>query len=113
MAAAQASVPSEFCLVLVTVPNETLATTIAHELLNQKLAACVNSFPVRSIYTWEGEIQQEHEYQLVIKTQSSAFEPLSTVLKRLHPYELPEMLAIPIVQGFHPYLNWLRDSTSP
>jgi periplasmic divalent cation tolerance protein len=101
----------EFCLVLVTVPNETAAKAIAHNLLEAKLAACINFFGVESCYIWEDEINQEREVQLIIKTQSHRFPALEAKLTAIHPYDIPEIIAIPIVAGALPYLNWIRHST--
>jgi periplasmic divalent cation tolerance protein len=102
---------SEFCLVLVTVPNATAAKAIAHNLLTAKLAACVNCFGVESCYLWEDAIQHECEVQLLIKTQSHLFTDLTAKLTEIHPYDIPEIIAIPIVAGSPPYLNWIRQST--
>jgi periplasmic divalent cation tolerance protein len=103
----------EFCLVLVTVPNETAAKAIAHHILTAKLAACINFYGVESCYRWEGEINHDREVQLVIKTQSHLFTDLAAKLTAIHPYDIPEIIAIPIVAGATPYLNWIRQSTSP
>jgi periplasmic divalent cation tolerance protein len=102
---------SEFCLVLVTVPNETAAKAIAHSLLDAKLAACINFFGVESCYRWEDQINHELEVQLIIKTQSHLFPDLTAKLTAIHPYDIPEIIAIPIVAGAPPYLNWIRHST--
>jgi periplasmic divalent cation tolerance protein len=101
---------SEFCLVLVTVPNETLATSLAQSLLAAQLAACVNCFAVRSLYTWDGALQQDYEYQLIIKTQVKLLDALTEMITTLHPYDIPEIIAIPIIAGATPYLTWLRDN---
>jgi periplasmic divalent cation tolerance protein len=103
---------SEFCLVLVTVPNETAATAIAHNLLTAKLAACINFLGVESCYLWEGEINHDREVQLLIKTQRQLLPALSAKLTDIHPYDIPEIIAIPIVAGNAPYLNWIRQSTA-
>jgi periplasmic divalent cation tolerance protein len=103
----------QFCLVLVTVPNETAAKAIAHRLLTEKLAACINFVGVESCYLWEGEINHDREVQLLIKTQQHLFPHLSAKLTAIHPYDIPEIIAIPIVAGNAPYLNWIRQSTQP
>jgi periplasmic divalent cation tolerance protein len=105
--------PSEFCIVLVTAPNETCAKSIARILLTEKLAACVNCFAVVSFYTWENELNQDHEFQLIIKTQNQRFDALAKRLHEIHPYEVPEVLAIPIVTGAPSYLKWLQHNTHP
>ncbi|MFM2429612.1 MAG: hypothetical protein RLZZ511_825 [Cyanobacteriota bacterium] len=111
MATAPTPELAEFCIVFVTVPNETSARTIAQSLLQAKLAACIKSFGVDSCYHWAGEVQQDKEFQLMIKTQRSCFEQLVTHLSAIHPYELPEIVAIPIIAGAMPYLNWIEQST--
>jgi periplasmic divalent cation tolerance protein len=102
---------SDFCLALVTVPNETLATSLAQSLLAAQLAACINCFAVRSLYTWNGKLQQDYEYQLMIKTQVHLFDALAEMVTTLHPYDVPEIIAIPIIAGATPYLNWLGENT--
>jgi periplasmic divalent cation tolerance protein len=94
-------------VVLVTVPSQSEATVIATILIEEQLAACVNLFPVQSIYRWEGEIQQETEWQLLIKTDLANFSELSAKIQAIHPYEVPEILALPILSGSQSYLNWL------
>ncbi|OUC12355.1 MAG: divalent-cation tolerance protein CutA [Alkalinema sp. CACIAM 70d] len=103
---------SQYCTVLVTVPNGTIAETIAHALLEAKLAACVSLFPVTSIYTWQGEVQQEGEVQLLIKTDLVRFSELEAMVRSLHPYEVPEVIALPIVAGSPPYLQWIAEQVT-
>lgn len=103
---------SQYCTVLVTVPNGTIAETIAHALLEAKLAACVSLFPVTSIYTWQGEVQQEGELQLLIKTDLARFSELEAMVRSLHPYEVPEIIALPIVAGSPPYLQWIAEQVT-
>jgi periplasmic divalent cation tolerance protein len=102
--------PANFCLVLVTAGSETEAKTIAQALVTEKLAACVNLFPITSFYTWQSQLQQGPEWQLTIKTQSSCFEALQTRVQELHSYEVPEVIAIPLQAGAEPYLNWIATS---
>jgi len=95
-----------------TVPNEEVGKKIAHVLLQKKLVPCVNMVPnVRSIYTWKGEIRDESELVMVMKTRASLFDNLRDEIKANHPYECPEVIAIPIVAGFQPYLDWIRENT--
>ncbi|MBD2326835.1 divalent-cation tolerance protein CutA [Alkalinema sp. FACHB-956] len=103
---------SQYCTVLVTVPNGTIAETIAHALLEAKLAACVSLFPVTSIYTWQGEVQQEGELQLLIKTELARFGEIDAMVRSLHPYEVPEVIALPIVAGSLPYLQWIAEQVT-
>ncbi len=97
----------QYGIVLVTASSRTEAEAIAAALLEAKLAACVTLFPVHSIYTWQGNIQRDEEQQLVIKTDLSQFEAIAAKVKALHSYEVPEIIALPIVQGSQAYLDWL------
>ncbi len=87
-------------------PDE--AGRIARGLVEKRLAACVNVLPgVRSIYRWKGAIEEEGEVMLVIKSSRALFNQLRIELERMHSYELPEAIAIPVVDGSEPYLAWL------
>ena len=95
-------------VVLSTTDSEEAAATLAKALVDQQLAACVNILPkVRSIYRWQGKIEDASEWVLVIKTRRDLFERVSAALTKLHSYEVPEVIAIPIVDGSAPYLAWL------
>lgn len=97
-------------VVLVTVPSLEQGKNIAQSLLKSKLAACINLFPVNSMYVWQGEINYDQEYQLIIKTDLNLFQELAVKIKTLHSYEVPEIIALPIINGSASYLSWLRDS---
>ncbi len=101
-----------FGLVLVTAASEAEEENIAKSLVEHKLAACVSLLPIRSIYTWQGEIHAESEWQLVIKTDLAKFESLKTKVQELHSYEVPEIIAIPIIAGSEAYLDWIGQSLS-
>jgi periplasmic divalent cation tolerance protein len=95
-------------LVLCTCP-EAVALDIAREVVTQGLAACVNRLaPVTSLYRWAGRICEDSEQLLVIKTTPAGYEALEMRLKALHPYEIPEIIAIPVVAGSSAYLGWLN-----
>ncbi|MEB3121306.1 MAG: divalent-cation tolerance protein CutA [Snowella sp.] len=98
-----------YSVVLVTAASQAEATAIATMLIEEKLAACINIFPVQSIYQWQGRIQQESEFQLVIKTNLAKFSELSGRIQEIHSYEVPEIIALPIVSGSESYLAWLSD----
>jgi len=98
---------AEYGVVLVTVDTEERARAIAETLVSERLVACVNLFPVQSIYTWQGEVQQETEWQLLLKTDLNRFADLEAKLQEMHPYEVPEILALPILRGSLAYLNWV------
>jgi periplasmic divalent cation tolerance protein len=98
---------TEFYLVLVTASSEAEATAIAQTVVQEKLAACVNLVPVRSVYIWQDQLQQEPEWQLLIKTTRDRFSALQERVLTLHSYEVPEILAIPIEAGSPSYLAWI------
>jgi periplasmic divalent cation tolerance protein len=103
---------SEAIVALVTCGSEEEAVKIAHSLVEERLAACVNIIsPVRSIYRWEGKIWDEREWILIIKTQKKRFEGLEKKVKSLHSYSVPEIIALPIVEGSASYLKWLEEMT--
>ncbi len=97
--------------VLCTVPNRELAEKIARSLVAEKLAACCNIVPgLTSIYRWQGEIQQDAELLLIIKTAARAMKALEKQIKELHSYEVPEIIALPILTGNSDYLNWIEEN---
>jgi periplasmic divalent cation tolerance protein len=98
---------STYSLVLVTAASQTEAETIANMLIAEKLAACVSLMPIRSVYTWKGEVCRDEEWQLVIKTQLDAFPILEEKIRAIHSYETPEIIALPILAGSEPYLQWI------
>ena len=99
-------------VVLVTVGSEQEAETIATTLLEERLAACVNvTSPVRSLYRWEGRIEDDREWQLVIKTQARLFEALAARVRTLHSYDLPEIIALPVLAGTTDYVDWIQNET--
>lgn len=100
-------------LVLVTAPDQESANLIAKALLEKKLAACVNILPgLISLYNWDGELQDEKEFQLFIKTRSDLLEEkIIPLIQKLHPYDLPEIIAIPVVGGSSLYLAWIIAET--
>lgn len=104
---------SEPIVVFVTCGSEEEAAKIAHSLVGERLAACVNMIsPVRSIYRWEGKIWDEKEWLLIIKTQKRRFAELEKKVKSLHSYSVPEIVALPMVEGSTSYLKWLEEMTT-
>ncbi|HEY3449763.1 MAG TPA: divalent-cation tolerance protein CutA [Myxococcales bacterium] len=102
---------ADVVVVLVTAPSAEKAAEIARAVVEERLAACVNVLPaVRSIYRWEGEVQDEAEALMVIKTRAEAFEKLRARVVSLHPYGCPEVVALPVAAGHAPYLAWLTGS---
>jgi len=103
---------SPFILVLVTCGSEQEALKIAHFLVEDRLAACVNLIsPVRSIYRWEGKICDEREWILFVKTKKERFEEVEKQVKARHSYSVPEIIALPIVDGSVSYLDWIKEMT--
>lgn len=102
------------CIVcLVTIDELEKATEIARLLVERELAACVNLVPqVRSIYRWKGEVCDDREVLMIIKTREELFEPLMEEVRRVHHYELPEVISWRIEKGFSDYLQWIHDSTA-
>jgi periplasmic divalent cation tolerance protein len=99
-------------VVLSTVPSEQVGTRIAQALLEENLVACVNIVPgVRSMYRWNGAIQQEQEFLLVIKTRDDRYEKLEQRIRELHPYDVCEVLALEVMAGSKPYLDWVLAET--
>jgi periplasmic divalent cation tolerance protein len=100
----------EYGIILVTAGSEEQAKAIASTLIAEHLAACVSITPIHSVYRWEGEVQSEAEWQLMIKSNLHLFETISERIVSLHSYEVPEIIAIPIIKGFSPYLEWIKDN---
>jgi periplasmic divalent cation tolerance protein len=99
-------------VVFCSCPDEATALDIARVLVTEGLAACVNRLPaVSSIYEWQGQICEASEQLLLIKTTPARYEALEMRLKALHPYEIPEIIAIPVVAGSNQYLTWLATAT--
>jgi len=97
-------------LVISTVP-ETESARISETLVSERLVACVNAAPVRSTYRWKGEICRDREELLLMKTRESLFARVMERLREIHPYEVPEILAVPVWGGFPGYLAWVTGET--
>lgn len=97
-----------------TAPDADTGARIAQVLVEERLAACVNVVPgVRSIYRWQGAIEDEQEVLLVIKTHAERVAALAERLRALHPYDVPELLALPVDAGLAPYLQWVTGEVAP
>lgn len=100
-------------IALVSCPSD-VADSLAAALVEARVAACVNVLPrLRSVYRWQGEVQREDEALLLIKTSADRFADLRREVLARHPYELPELIAVDIVDGHAPYLEWIAACTSP
>jgi periplasmic divalent cation tolerance protein len=99
-------------LVMTTLPADADASVFAHTLVETRLAACVNLLPaMESVYRWEGAVEAERERQLIIKTTRGCTAALWERLRELHPYDVPEFLVLPVVDGNDAYLRWVGEST--
>jgi periplasmic divalent cation tolerance protein len=103
---------TEYVLVLTTLPADTDAAAFARALVKERLAACVNLLPLmESVYRWEGRVERESERQLIIKTTKDQTAALWDRVRELHPYEVPEFVVLPIIDGNDAYLRWIGEST--
>jgi periplasmic divalent cation tolerance protein len=102
-------------VVLVTCGSAKEARKIARAVVEQRMAACANmvTSPVHSIYRWKGKVESAEEFLLVIKTTQGRFAELKAAVKRLHSYDVPEIIALPIAAGGTNYLNWISESVKP
>jgi periplasmic divalent cation tolerance protein len=102
---------ADFLLVLCTCPTREVASAIATALLEERLAACVNQLPgIKSLYRWEGRIEDDEELLLLIKTTAQRFPALEEMIRDLHPYDVPEIIGLPLTVGSKDYLAWIRNS---
>ncbi len=100
-------------LIITNVPNRDTALTIASRLVEMQLAACVNILaPCTSVYTWRDSLETTEEIPLLIKALKNNYSAIETEIQRLHPYELPEIIAVPIADGLPQYLNWIAAVSS-
>ena len=103
---------TETLMVYCSCPDERAGADMASALVEQGLAACINVLPgVTSIYKWHGEMKSGTEVLLLIKTASDRCDALTAELVNIHPYELPEIIAVPVTAGHQPYLDWIKDCT--
>ena len=104
---------ASFGVVLITAASRDQAVAIAQALVSQHLAACVNLFPIHSVYTWDGAVQQDDEWQLVVKTNLERWPELVQTVQDIHSYDVPELIALPIIEGSPAYLSWMGSMTTP
>ncbi|WP_217490815.1 divalent-cation tolerance protein CutA [Candidatus Nitrospira nitrificans] len=98
---------------MVTTASQEEAVKIANQVVQSRLAACASTVPtVRSTYWWEGKLMNDQESLLLIKTTSDKFNSLEEAIRKVHSYKVPEIIAIPVGQGFPPYLEWIHRETS-
>lgn len=100
---------NDYLVVLVTAKDRAEARRIAARLFQKKLAACINFVPVESMFVWEGEVQEEDEVLMIIKTRTEAFDELQTTVRIAHSYDTPEIIGVPVILGSREYLKWIDD----
>ena len=101
-------------LVLTNMPDRAAAEKLADALIDKRVAACVNILaPCRSVYRWQGAVQHDEEHPVLIKTTPESYAALETAIREAHPYELPEIVAVPIERGLPAYLAWVVAETTP
>lgn len=99
-------------LVITNLPDRDSATKLAHVLVERRLAACVNILsPCRSVYRWQGKIEDAEEFPMLIKTTKDRYKDLEAAIRAGHPYSLPEIIAIPLADGLSTYLEWVESET--
>ncbi len=104
----------ETLLVFTNLPSREAAEKMARDLVERRLAACVNLLaPCRSVYRWEGKVQVVEEHPILIKTTQDRYAALEEVMRASHPYEIPEIVAVPVVAGLSAYLEWVESETQP
>lgn len=105
---------NEFLLVITTSPSQEQAKTLAHKLVKAKLAACVQiSQAVTSVYEWQGQVCEEQEFTLHIKCLALHYTAIEQLLSKHHPYDVPELIALPVTQGLPAYFDWIKETTQP
>lgn len=105
---------SDILLVLTTLPDEASAATLAAHLVEHRLAACVNQLaPCQSLYRWQGKVETAVEIPLLIKTTREQYAALEAAVIGMHPYDVPELIAVPVETGLPAYLRWVGEESTP
>lgn len=103
---------NSYTMVMVTTDDEDKAVELAKKLIAEKLAACVQITNIRSVFFWDGKTDDAQEYLLLAKTREAIYDELEDFIKENHDYEVPEILKVPILGGFGPYLQWMDENTT-
>lgn len=103
---------AEYCVVLTTVNSDSVKKAVIEAVLEKNLAACIQCLPIESSYVWEGEICQDKEMLLIMKTTKANYPQLEQTICQQHNYEVPQVVQVPITDGFDPYLSWVGASTA-
>ena len=105
---------NDFLQIVTTTERQEDARRIADLLVERRLAACVQiAGPVTSVYRWQGKVESAEEWQCQIKTRQALLDDVADAIREVHPYEVPEIVALPIVAGSREYLSWLEEQTNP
>ena len=100
-----------FIIIYTTLPDRVVTEEISNTLVNENLVACVNFFPIRSVYKWKNKLNEDEEYALIMKTRESLYGKVEKRLKELHPYEVPAVVSYRIKDGLKSYLSWIEKET--
>ena len=103
---------SEYCIAMTTLEDEESASRLARSVVEAKLAACVQLMHIRSTFSWEGRVEDAAEVLVLMKTRADVYERLQQFISDNHPYDVPEILQIPVTSGSGPYLSWVNDNTA-
>lgn len=101
---------NDHLVVFITAKDKPEARRIARKLLQKKLAACVNFVPIESMYVWDGELQEEDEVLMIVKTKTEVFDELASTVKIAHSYDTPEIIGAPVILGSREYLKWIDNA---
>ena len=99
-------------IVLTTIDSADSAQQIASALVDRKLAACVQISRIDSVYAWQGEVQRDPEWRLLVKTTAERYADVESAIRDLHTYDLPAVVAVPVERGYEPFLDWVADNSS-
>ena len=102
----------QYCLIYITAGDEAEARKIGRTLMEEKLVACVNFHPIKSIFWWEGKIEEEEEVAILVKTRAKLADRVIERVKELHSYEVPCIVSLPIEKGYPDFLQWIEGSTT-
>jgi periplasmic divalent cation tolerance protein len=105
-------VPTDYCIAMTTLADEEGAVALAREVVAARLAACVQMQAIRSVFTWEGKVEDAPEVLVLMKTRADRYAALQAFVAERHPYDVPEILQVPVDAGFGPYLSWIDDATT-
>ena len=102
---------NEYSIIITTAGSKDTAKKIANLLVEKRLAACAQTFPIESVYSWQGKIHEDNEIALFIKSKTALFDKIAAAIKANHEYEVPEIIQIPVTNGLPDYLKWIDENT--